>query len=161
MAKAVLLMALCLLPALASARSSLKVPFEVEGKVFCDTCRAGYETSATTYISGAKVKIECKDRTSNKLVYSEEATTDKYGCYKLSIPEDHGDQVCDAVVVSSPQSDCSTPTKGRECARVILTRNNGMATMKRYVNSLGFTRSHAMAGCANVLKQYEDTDDQY
>ena len=28
--------------------------FVVQGRVFCDTCRAGFETPATTYIEGNK-----------------------------------------------------------------------------------------------------------
>lgn len=52
MAKTVLLIALCLLLALAVESRPMKNPFVVEGKVYCDTCRAGFETSATTYIPG-------------------------------------------------------------------------------------------------------------
>ncbi|KAF4358351.1 hypothetical protein F8388_014621 [Cannabis sativa] len=160
MAKAVLLMALCFLPALALARI-MTDPYEVQGKVFCDTCLLGFETPATTYIAGAKVKIECKDRTSNRPVYSKEATTDKSGCYKMVIPEDHGDQICDAMVVSSPLPECAIPSKGRDSARVILTDNNGIASKQRFVNAMAFTRTQKLAVCENVLKQYELTDDQY
>lgn len=52
MAKLIVLFALCVLPALAVATRPMKTPFTVEGKVYCDTCRAGFETSATTYIPG-------------------------------------------------------------------------------------------------------------
>ncbi|XP_062094746.1 protein DOWNSTREAM OF FLC [Humulus lupulus] len=161
MAKAVLLMALSFLPALALATRWVKDPLVVEGKVYCDTCLAGYETTATTYIAGAKVRIECKERVSNKIIYSKEATTDSCGTYKMLIPEDHGDEICDAVLVSSPQFDCATASPGRDRARVILTENNGIATKNRFVNAMGFTRTDALAGCADVLKQYEETEYGY
>lgn len=45
------LLALCVLPALVSAKIVGK-PFHVQGRVYCDTCRCGFETSATTYIAG-------------------------------------------------------------------------------------------------------------
>ncbi|KAM1119811.1 hypothetical protein ACFX2B_043349 [Malus domestica] len=56
MAKLVLLITLCVLPALAAATRPMKTPFTVEGKVYCDTCRARYETKAITYIAGAKIQ---------------------------------------------------------------------------------------------------------
>ncbi|KAM1212093.1 hypothetical protein ACFX13_003779 [Malus domestica] len=57
MAKLVLLIALCVLSALAAATGPMKTPFTVEGKVYCDTCCAGYETKAITYIVGAKIQV--------------------------------------------------------------------------------------------------------
>ncbi|KAM0062727.1 putative allergen Ole e 1 [Helianthus debilis subsp. tardiflorus] len=51
MARVLLILALCvLLPALISAARPMSRPFRLQGKVYCDTCRAGFETSATTYI---------------------------------------------------------------------------------------------------------------
>lgn len=46
-----MLFALCLIPALASARI-IGSPYIVKGCVYCDTCRAGFETSATKYLAG-------------------------------------------------------------------------------------------------------------
>ncbi|KAI8014079.1 Pollen-specific protein C13 [Camellia lanceoleosa] len=95
-------MILCMLPALVSANRPVANPLIVEGRVYCDTCRAGYETNATTPIPGTKVKIECKDRDTHKLLYSTDGTTDSTGKYTIMIKEDHGDQLCDAMLVSSP-----------------------------------------------------------
>lgn len=50
-ARVFVLMALCVLPALVSARP-MRSNFIVQGRVYCDTCRAGFETSASTYIHG-------------------------------------------------------------------------------------------------------------
>lgn len=52
MARTMLILALCVLPALVSASRPMAKPFVLEGHVYCDTCRAGYETSATTPIAG-------------------------------------------------------------------------------------------------------------
>ena len=52
MAKIALLFVLCVLPALAIGSRPMSNPFNVQGRVYCDTCRAGFETSATTYIPG-------------------------------------------------------------------------------------------------------------
>lgn len=54
MAKLVLLFALCVLPAIAFASRPVGVRplFTVQGKVYCDTCQAGFETPVTTYIPG-------------------------------------------------------------------------------------------------------------
>ncbi|KAJ4701295.1 Pollen-specific protein [Melia azedarach] len=108
MARTLLLIALCILPALVSASRPTRNPFVVQGRVYCDTCRAGFETPATTYIAGAKVKVECKDRKTAELLYSKEGKTDSTGTYKIFVTEDHEDQFCDAILVSSPQTDCKT-----------------------------------------------------
>lgn len=113
------------------------------------------------YFIGAKVRIECRDRKSNNPVYWKEATTDSCGTYKMLIPENHADHICDAMLVSSPQANCATPSQGRDRARVILNDNNGIVSYNRFVNNMGFTRNEAMAGCENVMKQYQETDDQY
>ncbi|KAG2700969.1 hypothetical protein I3760_06G021000, partial [Carya illinoinensis] len=150
MSRTALLFALSvILPALmVSAGRPTRNPFIVKGKVYCDTCRAGFETSATTYIPGAKVRVECKDRKSMQLVYSKEGTTDSTGTYSILVTEDHEDQLCDAMLVSSPQHGCATASPGRDRARVILTGYNGMASNNRFVNAMGFTKERALSGCA-------------
>ncbi|XAR48579.1 hypothetical protein NMG60_11031451 [Bertholletia excelsa] len=153
MARTMLLLALCVLPALVSATRPLAEPFILEGKVYCDTCRLGYETSATTPIHGAKVRVVCKPRNSDKILYEKEATTDETGTYTMNVNEDHEDQICDAELLSSPQTDCATPDAGRDRARVILTKNNGICSNKRYANAMGFMRDHPMSGCKQVLTQ--------
>ncbi|GAV59281.1 Pollen_Ole_e_I domain-containing protein [Cephalotus follicularis] len=154
----VLLFALCVLPALAIAARPNRIPFLLQGRVYCDTCRAGFETPATTYIAGAKVKVECKDRKSLELKYSEEATTDSTGTYKMIVQEDHEDQLCDAMLVSSPQSDCSKFAPGRERARVILTRSKGIVSDIRYANTMGFMRDDIFSGCSKIMEQYQEFD---
>ncbi|KAK0575981.1 hypothetical protein LWI29_010101 [Acer saccharum] len=159
MARILLLFALCVLPALVSASRPARSPFLVQGRVYCDTCRCGFETAATTYIPGAKVKVECKDRKTNDVVYSREGTTDSTGVYKIFVAEDHKDQYCDAILVKSSQDDCKTVSPGRDRARVILTRYNGIASDNRYANSIGFQKEEAVSGCAEILRTYQEDDE--
>ncbi|KAF6154081.1 hypothetical protein GIB67_031342 [Kingdonia uniflora] len=157
-AKVLILLAMCMLPALVSATRPVKNPFVVCGKVYCDTCRAGFETSVSAYIPGATVKVECKDRDTLRLVYSNEAVTDSTGAYEVHVAEDHEDQLCESILVSSPQADCASIEPGRDRARVILTDNNGISSNYRYANTMGFIKDHPLSGCTEVLKQYQEVE---
>ncbi|KAG9451597.1 hypothetical protein H6P81_011562 [Aristolochia fimbriata] len=161
MAKLVIFLALCLLPALAAARPGLpaRTFFTVQGRVYCDTCRCGFETPYTKYMQGAKVRVECKDRDSMKLLYTADGVTDKDGTYKILVADDHQDQICESVLVSSPHSECATIETGRERARVFLTNNNGIASATRYANNLGFMKDAPVAGCSELLRQYQEYED--
>ncbi|KAG7552434.1 hypothetical protein ISN45_Aa06g030350 [Arabidopsis thaliana x Arabidopsis arenosa] len=159
MSKAVLLVVLCFLPVLAIAARPNKNPFVVQGRVYCDNCLAGFETPASTYIHGAVVRLECKDRRTMELTYSHEARTDSTGSYKILVNEDHDDQFCDAMLVRSSQLRCSTVSPGHDRARVTLTRFNGIASDDRFANNMGFLRDAAMPGCADIMKQYQETED--
>ncbi|XP_047324079.1 protein DOWNSTREAM OF FLC-like [Impatiens glandulifera] len=138
----------------------LEEPLTVEGRVYCDICRAGFETPFTTrYIAGARVRIECRDRTSQEIVYSIGGTTDSTGTYKIDIDEDHEDQICEVTLVSSPRRDCAEADPGRDRTRVILTRHNGMASTRRFANAMGFLRYESLAGCRRVMSQYLELQD--
>ena len=52
MAKILLLIALCVLPALVSATRMVKNPLMVQGHVYCDRCRAGFETPKARSMAG-------------------------------------------------------------------------------------------------------------
>ncbi|KAF5200742.1 Pollen-specific protein [Thalictrum thalictroides] len=157
MAKFLILLALCvLLPAYVSAVRPLKFPFVVHGKVFCDTCQLGFETPASTYIAGAKVRIVCRNRDSLETVFSCDAVTDKSGSYSVTVAYDHDDQICESVLISSPQEHCAKVLSGREKAPVFLTSNNGINSNDRFANNLGFVRDAALAGCTKIKKLYEE-----
>ncbi|XP_058085429.1 pollen-specific protein C13-like [Magnolia sinica] len=158
MAKILILIALCILPALVSGRP-MRSNFMVQGRVYCDTCLAGFETSATTYISGAKVRLECRERESGQLTYAIEGKTAQSGMYEIPVSDDRGNDICEVALVSSPQSECATPMPGRERARVFLTQNNGIASYTRYANNLGFQKDAPIVGCSKLLKQYQEYDD--
>ncbi|CAI0447716.1 unnamed protein product [Linum tenue] len=153
-----LFVALCVLPALVAATRPARNPFLVRGKVYCDTCNFGFETPKSTSIAGATVRIVCKDRKSNKVVYQREGKTNSEGNYQIQVDEDHQDQVCDAKVVRSPQLDCFKTSSGRDQARVILTENNGIASRERYANAMGFSKEGTVAGCSQLLSLYQDSE---
>ncbi|KAL6227789.1 hypothetical protein ACLB2K_001745 [Fragaria x ananassa] len=151
------LLALCVLPALVSAKI-LGKPFHVQGRVYCDTCRCGFETSATIYIAGATVGIKCMNRNSMSLAYSVEGVTDQTGTYNILVEDDHEDQICESVLVSSPISDCKSADPGRSRANVVLTRFNGVVKTKRFANNMGFFKDQALPECTELLKQYLNYD---
>ncbi|OVA13283.1 Pollen Ole e 1 allergen/extensin [Macleaya cordata] len=124
----------------------------VQGKVYCDTCRAAFETELTEYINGAKVKLECHDRESGHLTYSIEGLTDSTGSYKIPVQGDHEEEICEVHLVKSPLPDCSEILKGGASARVLITANNGITDTARYANSLGFLRKEALSSCTDALK---------
>ncbi|CAA7057756.1 unnamed protein product [Microthlaspi erraticum] len=159
MSKAVLVVVLCFLPVLAMAIRPNKNPFVVRGRVYCDTCLAGFETPASTYIPGAVVRLECKDRRTMELKYTHDAKTDSTGSYKILVSEDHEDQFCDTILVSSSQLRCSNVSPGHDRARVTLTRFNGIASDERFANNLAFLRDAELPGCSEIMKQYQETDD--
>ncbi|XP_027338681.1 protein DOWNSTREAM OF FLC-like [Abrus precatorius] len=158
--RVVLLLAMCVLPAMVVAIRPAKNPFCVKGQVYCDRCRAGFETSATTYIAGAEVELQCKNRVTNEVVYSKKGWTDRTGSYKIWVNEDHADEVCDAKLVDSHHSQCTEATPGRDQARVILTRYNGIASDDRFVNAMGFMSEEVASGCADILRQYQEFDNE-
>ncbi|KAM7252799.1 hypothetical protein ACFE04_025417 [Oxalis oulophora] len=152
MAKLTLAFALCVLfaAAIVSAGRPNRNPLTLRGRVFCDTCKAGFETSATTYIAGARVRVECKHRQTYALIYSKEATTDVNGNYEMTIDDDHEDQMCDCLLVHSPQLGCTKLAPGRDRARVVLTRYNGIASSIRFANNMGFEKDEPEARCTEV-----------
>ncbi|OMO85818.1 Pollen Ole e 1 allergen/extensin [Corchorus capsularis] len=159
MAKILLLIALCVLPALVSATRGLNKPLTVQGFVHCDRCRAGFETPKTRTMAGAKVKLECRDRVSSHVVYRKEGYTDSTGQYNIPVNEDHLDQVCDAILVKSSQPDCAEMSPGRERARVVLTNYNGLASTTRYANALHFLAAQPDSGCTEIMKLYQEDEE--
>lgn len=105
--------------------------------------------------------VECRDRLNpDNVVYTKKARTDSTGTYNILVNEDHTDQLCNTKLISSPQTDCNEAAPGRDEARVILTRNNGIASDKRFANSLGYMKNEAESGCTEILKQYQEFDEE-
>lgn len=103
--------------------------------------------------------VKCRNIKSDKTTYSCEGVTDHSGTYKIPISGDHENEICETVLVSSPQTGCTTVAPGRDRARLALTHNNGIASDNRYANNLGFVKDAPLAGCAELLKQYQEFDD--
>ncbi|KAF5747369.1 hypothetical protein HS088_TW05G00090 [Tripterygium wilfordii] len=157
MARLLLLFAFLVLPALVSSQT--QSPFRIHGQVYCDTCRAGFETSKTTYIRGAIVKIECKDRKSLQPMYTTQGVTGENGKFILTVNSDRQDQICNTVLVSSPISDCRTPDPGRNRSEIILTGDNGAVSNVHFANQMGFLKDKPLPGCAELIKKllYSDS----
>nr|XP_009600627.1 major pollen allergen Lol p 11-like [Nicotiana tomentosiformis] len=162
MAKLVALFVVCFLVFASIASAHFMDTFLVVGKVYCDTCRCGFETSASKYLAGSRVRIECKNRDTNDISYTIEGVTNSKGEYKILVYSDRGDEVCDVVLIRSSDPMCAVPNAGRDRARVVLTRNNGMVSNTRFANSIGFLSNEPLASCNQILQQYQLTDqDQF
>ncbi|XP_042515378.1 pollen-specific protein C13-like [Macadamia integrifolia] len=110
-------------------------------------------------IAGARVRVECKDRETLKVAYHVDGVTDTTGTYRITVADDHEDELCESVLISSPQTDCTAKTPGRDRSRVILTNNNGIISNIRNANAMGFTKDTALSGCTQLLKQYQEYDE--
>ncbi|KAG8088411.1 hypothetical protein GUJ93_ZPchr0010g8313 [Zizania palustris] len=160
-----LLAALCALAAFPSASAARdlarrRAGFVVRGRVWCDTCRAGFETPASTYIAGAKVRVECKSKSNGAKICSFEGQTDHTGTYNIPVADEHENELCESVLVSSPDKGCGKIVAGRERAPVFLTNNNGVASNVRLANALGFQKDTALAECSEILKMYDEVEER-
>ncbi|CAN4085150.1 unnamed protein product [Withania somnifera] len=163
MARLAVFLAICLLSASIASATSVGNPFLVKGKAYCDTCRCGFETPATKYLAGTKVRIECRHRVrvTEAPIYTVEGMTNSEGEYNILVNSDRGDDVCDVVLVKSPDPNCAKPNAGRDRSRVMLTRNNGIISDIRFANAMGFLRDEPLTSCTQILQQYQLTEGQF
>ncbi|XP_015890924.3 protein DOWNSTREAM OF FLC [Ziziphus jujuba] len=149
MARLFLLSALCvLLPALVLGQ------FQIQGRIYCDNCRFGFETEITTYIQGATVRLECVNRTNLQVMYSAETQTDSTGTYNFDVKEDHQDQMCNCLLGKSPVANCNKADRGRKIASAVLTAYNGVVNRFHKVNSMGFLINEALPHCKQLHNKY-------
>ncbi|XP_041027792.1 olee1-like protein [Juglans microcarpa x Juglans regia] len=157
MAKSVIFLAasaLCFLSLLCFAYCDSH--FSVEGRVYCDTCRTQFVTRLSTYMKGAKVRLQCREREGGVITYSLESETDESGTYHLGVDGEHEEDVCEIVLVKSSDPDCSEVSKDPfldKSARISLTKNNGITSPVRLANPLGFLRKERVDGCGEVLRE--------
>lgn len=107
-----------------------------------------------------KVKLECRHRRTQGILYSADAKTDATGSYEIFVANDQKDNICDTMLVSSPHPRCKLADPGRDRSRVVLTSNNGVVSNERYANNLGFTVEEPMSFCAQLMQQYQLTEDE-
>ncbi|CAN4117679.1 unnamed protein product [Withania somnifera] len=151
MAKAIMLLsALCIVALVNFANAEV---FDVEGKVYCDTCRIQFETRISENIEGASVKLQCRNIASGAETFSVEGVTDKDGKYKLRVEGDHQDDICEVTVVKSPREDCKESVSGYEKARIECSNDTGIDNAKRYANPLFFIKDHPLQQCKQVLEE--------
>ncbi|KAJ4821902.1 hypothetical protein Tsubulata_032190 [Turnera subulata] len=143
--------ALCFSSLLISANAKKSDTLFVEGRVYCDTCRVEFQTKLSEPLGGVKVRLECNSRENGTLTFSEEGVTDKGGSYTLSVRGDHEEDICQIKLLSSPRADCNEQFQSTDMARILITRNVGVAEPKRYANALGFKIKTALPECDKVL----------
>ncbi|KAL9995721.1 putative pollen allergen Ole e 1 family [Helianthus debilis subsp. tardiflorus] len=68
-------------------------------------------------------------------------------------------EACDVALVSSPPGDCKTADPGRDRARVVLTRYNGIVSDSRFANAMGFMKYEVMSGCTTHLQSLMEEED--
>ncbi|ONI12473.1 hypothetical protein PRUPE_4G167200 [Prunus persica] len=142
------------------AYATTKSNLFVEGRVYCDPCRVQFETRLSVPLEGAVVALECRGRENGTLAYTLQGKTDKNGIYSLPTDEDMEEQICEVRTVSSPRANCNEHFEF-ERARVLLTYNNGVKSMARYANPLGFMQKESVTECEQVLKELfpEETEE--
>ncbi|RLN24922.1 pollen allergen Phl p 11 precursor [Panicum miliaceum] len=156
-AVAVAVLAVAALAGVASAEKA--GGFVVTGRVYCDPCRAGFETNVSKSVPGATVEVVCRPFGSTKETLKAEATTDENGWYKLEIDQDHQEEICEAVLDKSSDPACAEIEEFRDRARVPLTSNNGIKQQGvRYANPIAFFRKDPLKDCGNILKKYDLKD---
>ncbi|BAF19771.1 Os06g0556600 [Oryza sativa Japonica Group] len=133
--------------------------FVVTGRVYCDPCRAGFETNVSKSIPGATVSVECRHYGAGRESLKAEATTDEKGWYKVEIDQDHQEEICEVVLDKSSDPACSETEKTRDRSRVPLTSNNGLKQNGiRYANPIAFFRKEPLADCGSILQKYDLKD---
>ncbi|OMO93010.1 Pollen Ole e 1 allergen/extensin [Corchorus capsularis] len=146
---------LCLV-SLALAASHSSETFKVVGRVYCDNCRAQFVTKISKYISGAKVRLECRDREGGHLTYKSEGETDSTGTYELKVEGDHEEEVCEVALVKSSDPDCAEIDHENflgKSARISLTKDSGISSDIRLANPLGFMVKERLPECTEVLRE--------
>ncbi|XP_042515636.1 pollen-specific protein C13-like [Macadamia integrifolia] len=78
-----------------------------------------------------------------KVAYHINGVTDATGTCRITVADDH-EELCESVLISSPQTNCTAKTLGRDRSRVILTNNNGIISNIRHDNAMGFTKDSAL-----------------
>ena len=136
------------------------ISFNIIGRVYCDNCRAGFETRAADYIEGAKVRLQCRHFANDSIAHTTDGVTDATGTYSLQMEDDHQEEICEVVLVNSPMADCSEVVKCRDRAIVVLTRDNGVNSKVRYANALGYFKDEPLPVCGQILREYDLADDQ-
>ncbi|XP_068667760.1 anther-specific protein LAT52-like [Aristolochia californica] len=147
----VLVASLCILALVSSVHC--EDVLNVEGKVFCDTCRIRFVTRISEYIEGAEVKIACHNRSTHLLTASVEGRTDETGTYNIAVTGEHEEDICEVQLLNSPRTDCNALDGERSRARVLLTKNNGIVSNIRHANPLGFFKKEALPECPIVLRE--------
>ncbi|EOY28007.1 hypothetical protein QUC31_012799 [Theobroma cacao] len=156
--------ALCFLSLLGIVDAQAPEQFFVEGKVYCDNCRAQFVTKISKYMAGAQVRLECRDREGGDITYSVDGETDESGTYHIKVEGDHEEEICEVSLVQSSDPECSEIDKEnflRKSARISLTKYSGITSDSRLANPLGFMVKKPLPECTEVLRELGITADGF
>ncbi|XP_061363411.1 olee1-like protein [Gastrolobium bilobum] len=149
---ALLVSAFCFSSVLARKAPPTGEEFFVEGKIYCDPCRFEFESRLSHPLSGVKVTLECKKPDSDNVTYVKDVVTDTNGIYSIPVHGDHEEEICDVNAGESPNGECNESMKN-QADRIVLTKNMGVSSLKRYVNPLGFKTQAVDPQCFSVFKE--------
>lgn len=100
--------------------------------------------------------MECREREGGSITYSNEVETDENGAYRIPVEGEHEEEICEIVLVKSPNPDCSEIHREANHdmnARISLTSHNGISTPVREANPLGFLKKDRLPICTEVLRE--------
>ncbi|KAM3251353.1 major pollen allergen Lig v 1 [Capsicum annuum] len=80
----------------------------VQGRVYCDPCRAAFLSNLSEPLPGAGVQLQCHQFKTKKQVLSIPALTNSIGSYRILLEGNHSDESCAVFLKSSPRKDCNT-----------------------------------------------------
>lgn len=106
------------------------------------------------------MRVECKDWATLTITFAQEAVTDSKGKWEMKVEEDHGDEQCSSILLTSSLPDCKTADPGRSRASLVLTRENGVVSNRQPVNAMGFVRDQRLPECEEVLAMYMPLDSE-
>ncbi|KAL6975479.1 hypothetical protein U1Q18_024275 [Sarracenia purpurea var. burkii] len=127
--------------------------FQVEGRVYCDTCRVLFPTKVSTWLPGAKLQLQCRNRDTGNVTVTVSGTSDGTGYYNLKVSGEHENEICEVTAISSPHPECNEPAVEISVGKISLTSNSGIKSRQRYCNPIGFLKKHSLPSCPDVLDQ--------
>lgn len=98
------------------------------------------------------MKLSCRNRTTEVVTLTAEATTDESGWYKIPVDGDHEEELCEVSLIESSDPNCSDLLEGAIYrARISLTNRNGVTQTSRFASALGYATKVAHSNCTQVL----------
>ncbi|CAN4116603.1 unnamed protein product [Withania somnifera] len=142
----------------AVAEAPTPTQFHVEGKVYCDVCRTLFENRLSKPMSGAEVRLQCRNLTDHSVTLTVEGKTNEQGVYSLLVEDNHENEICEMILMKSTMDDCTEVPEGgyaKESARITITNNNGIIETTRHANPLFFLKKEVFSECDKVFKELE------
>lgn len=91
----------------------------------------------------------CRHFETQQLHHKAEATVNEWGWYKMEVSEDHREEICEVVLLRSPEPECAEIERFRDRSRVALTGNNGIKQGGLwYANPIAFFRKDPLPNFA-------------